>query len=386
MGQEQARREQALELMTRFAERSGLTAGSPLQRYLWTDAFAVCNLLGLARATGESRHTELALRLIDQVHHCLGRHRPDDRRAGWISGLTQAEGEAHPTVGGLRIGKTLPERPPDAPIDQELEWERDGQYFHYLTKWMHALDQVTRSTGQPLFNGWAHELARAAQRAFTYTAANGRSKRMFWKLSIDLSRPLVTSMGQHDPLDGLVTYTQLQATGAAEKPRLDDAIVDFVAMIDPNGLATGDPLGIGGLLIDAYRLAQLEQQGGGNLGLMDMILEAALAGLRHFVRQPDLRLPASRRLAFRELGLAIGLASLQWDDWSTAKRAIRAQVDQLVRYTPLRTEIETFWLKPEHRSVDSWIQHANINEVMLATSLQPTGFLLIPPTRVGHHG
>lgn len=35
---------------------------------------------------------------------------------------------------------------------------------------------------------------------------------MYWKMSIDLSSPLVPSMGQHDPLDGLITYLQLQAT------------------------------------------------------------------------------------------------------------------------------------------------------------------------------
>ena len=35
---------------------------------------------------------------------------------------------------------------------------------------------------------------------------------MYWKMSIDLSYPLVTSMGQHDPLDGLITYSELQAT------------------------------------------------------------------------------------------------------------------------------------------------------------------------------
>ena len=78
--------------MTRFADRTGLTAERPAQRYLWTDAFAVCNFLGLGRATGESRHTELALRLVDRVHHVLGRHRADDpphrmdqrtRRGAW---------------------------------------------------------------------------------------------------------------------------------------------------------------------------------------------------------------------------------------------------------------------------------------------------------------
>ena len=56
----------------RFAERTGLISDLPPKRYLWTDAFAVCNFLGLAQATGEERYTALALRLIDQVHQVLG--------------------------------------------------------------------------------------------------------------------------------------------------------------------------------------------------------------------------------------------------------------------------------------------------------------------------
>lgn len=379
-----ARTEHALELMARFAERTGLTSQRAPQRYLWTDAFAVCNFLGLDRATGESRHGELALHLVQHVHHVLGRHRADDRRRGWISGLDEQQGEAHPTRGGLRIGKPLPERPADEPIDERSEWDRDGQYFHYLTKWMHALDQVTRSTGQSLFNRWARELARAAHRAFTYAPRHGGPKRMYWKLSIDLSRPLVASMGQHDPLDGLVTYAQLEAGAPAEGPTLQDAIGDFSVMIDPRALASADPLGIGGLLVDAYRIAQLEQQGARSLGLLETVLEAARVGLPHYVEQADLRLPAARRLAFRELGLAIGLAAVaRRDAWLAASEDARASIVRLSRYVALRDDIEAFWLRPEHRRVDSWLEHANINDVMLATALAPEGFLVLPSAPAG---
>ena len=62
--------------------------------------------------SGEKRYTELALRLVDRVHHTLGRHRDDDSRTGWISGLSEREGDDHPARGGLRIGKGLPERRP----------------------------------------------------------------------------------------------------------------------------------------------------------------------------------------------------------------------------------------------------------------------------------
>jgi len=375
------RRDEAMRLMARFADRTGLSSSQEAQRYLWTDAFAVCNWLGLDRVTGDERHIELALRLVDQVHHVLGQHRPDDRCSGWISGLAPEDGEAHPTRGGLRIGKPLPEREAEAPIDERLEWERDGQYFHYLTKWMYALDQLARHTGQPLFNEWARELAQAAHQAFVYTPRHGGPKRMYWKLSIDLSRPLVASMGQHDPLDGLLTYTQLEATAAGREPSLSSAIADFAAMVDPAQIASADPLGIGGLLVDAHRVLQLKRQGiHVSVPLEDLLIAAEL-GLRRYCAQPDLRLPAAHRLAFRELGLAIGLAALERREWSEASLGVRSVHDRLLPYMPLRNTVEKFWLEPEHREVAAWTDHLNINEVMLATSLEPSGFLIIPPTR-----
>lgn len=282
--------EKATLLMRRFAERTGLTSDRPTQRYLWTDAFAVCNFLGLARLTGERSYADLALRLVDQVHHVLGRYRADDTRAGWISGLGEREGEAHPTRGGLRIGKALPERGPGEPFDQGLEWDRDGQYFHYLTKWMHALDQVSAATGDRRFNLWARELGEAAHAAFARAGGGRAGRRMVWKMSTDLSRPLVASMGHHDPLDGLITCVQLETTAAlmsaaAQGPDLQRAVADFAAMTDGTDLRTDDPLGLGGLLADAYRVGQLMARGAFEDGmLLERLLEAAHDGLAHSSR------------------------------------------------------------------------------------------------------
>ena len=66
------RTDRAVELMMRFAERTGLTSARPPRRYLWTDAFAVCNFVALSRVTGEGKYTELALRLVEQVHSPSG--------------------------------------------------------------------------------------------------------------------------------------------------------------------------------------------------------------------------------------------------------------------------------------------------------------------------
>lgn len=348
--------------MDRFVERTQVTGGSRPRRYLWTDAFAVRNLLAMASATGESSHVEVALQLIDQVHHVLGRHRPDDSRRGWISGLSDADGEAHPTRGGLRIGKPLPERGPHEAPDERREWDRDGQYFHYLTRWMQALDAAARALQQPAFCVWGRELAVAAHRGFAQGPSSGGRMRMCWKASIDLSRPQVSAMGQHDPLDGFLTCLELDVTAAALQapgPSLAAVAGEFSAMLDADALATADPLGIGGLLMDADRAERLMRAGAlvGHETLLPGLIEVALVGLRSWTSQPDLGLPASRRLAFREIGLAIGLA------------AVPRLAPDLAAYAPLRAEVEAFWLRPEHRRADTWRAHEDINDVMLATSL-----------------
>lgn len=365
---------EAASLMTSFAARTGLTSDRAPRRYLWTDAFAVCNYLELARTTGEEHWRNLALRLVEQVHRELGRHRRDDPRVGWISGANDAEGEAHPTRGGLRIGKPLPERGANEPVDPDLEWERDGQYFHYLTKWMHALDQVARTTGRAVFHTWARELASGAHRIFGFGPSWDR--RMIWKASIDGGRPLVRSMGQHDALDGFVTVAELDATSAAlgvdAVPSLAEASADYAKMLERVDLPTSDPLGLGGLLFDAARLAQA----GGPSELVTALLEACLVGLRAYVDAPDLRAPAHRRLAFRELGLAIGLSALPL----LARNVGRELLAALDDYAPLEHDIVAFWREDEHRQARSWVEHADINDVMLATSLVPNGFLLFMPT------
>jgi len=214
---------------------------------------------------------------------------------------------------------------------------------------------------------------------------------MVWKMSTDLSRPLVASMGQHDPLDGLITCVQLETTAslmssAAQGPSLERAVADFAAMIDGIDLRTEDPLGLGGLLADAYRVAQLMARGAFEDGiLLKSLLAVAQEGLVHYAQHGDWQQPASRRLAFRELGLAVGLAAiqrLQKDTDDGRRRAfgsdeLRVRVHALGSHVGLRAAIVSSWLDPEHQRVRTWLEHRDINEVMLATGLVPDGFLLI---------
>ena len=375
--------------MTDFARLTGLlpAAGVP-QRYLWTDAFAVCNLLGLYRETGDEKLRDLALQLVGQVHSTLGRYRQDDKRAGWISGLDGEEATLHPTAGGLRIGKQFKERKATEPLNERLEWDRDGQYFHYLTKWMHALDRVTRVTGEFTYNRWAIELARTSHARFVYAPSADRQKRMYWKMSTDLSYPLVQSMGLHDPLDGLITYTRLAATAAGDpegSADLGEEIADMAGMCKGRSWVTDDPLGIGGLLSDTLSVARLMTAGYfSQSGLLVILLEAALLGLKAFDLD-RMNLPANDRLAFRELGLSIGLRAFQGlSDLIGRNKPLFPEeydLDDRIRalrpYERLAETIEAFWLQPEHRQGDLWMTDRNINMVMLATSISPAGYLTL---------
>ncbi len=372
-------------LMEEFAETTGVSGKSKPRRYLWTDAFAVCNFLGLFQQSGNDRFLKFAQELVNQVHFILGRHRDDDRRHGWISGLSEEEGERHPTRGGLRIGKTLQEREPDEPQNSQIEWERDGQYFHYLTKWIHALHRMACVTGDSRYQQWAAELAATAHASFTHEMSPSGPKRMVWKMSIDLSRPLVYSMGQHDPLDGLVTCLELQSTEqfkAEVGVDLTGAIADLNEMSGQTSLATDDPLGIGGLLDSATRLAQLVFQRGvmrhNLLHLLHQLLIAAGFSLESFSRSYLLGLAAEHRLAFRELGLSIGIHGLQRIGPLVAQdRDLSADSDSLMPYQPLAKQISTFWSDPARRVSSTWMDHRDINSVMLATSLAPEGYLLL---------
>jgi hypothetical protein len=379
---------QVAQIMTDFARFTGLSPeeGTPT-RYLWTDAFGVCNFLGLFEKTKDPQYRDLALGLVEQTHRVLGRHRNDDRRTGWISGLTDEEGAGHPTSGGLRIGKKLRERRPGEPFDERLEWDRDGQYFHYLTKWMHALDRMTSVTGDFKYNRWALELARVACAKFVHEAPRGGSKRMAWKMSIDLSHPLVPHMGQHDPLEGLVAFSEIDATGLADSDKPGDLRPEIAVMEEMcrgKGWVTDDPLGLGSLLSDAYGVAQLMTRGYFlSNDLLFSLLDIASQGLQAFAGQGALNDAPDYRLPFRELGLAIGLEAAErlaifvTQNPGVFEKApgIKQGIEAVQKHTPLAKTIEQFWLDPEHRKVETWTEHRNINMVMLATCLSPDGYL-----------
>jgi hypothetical protein len=253
---------------------------------------------------------------------------------------------------------------------------------------MHALDCMARATGDATYNRWARELAEASHDAFVYSPAGSDVPQMYWKMRIDLSAPLVESMAETDPVDGSVTARRLQVTAQTlnddEGPSLEAAVRDFDAMIESRGLSSIDPLSLGGLLMEAHREGQLLAETDlGNRELFRTLLMSARRGLERYSARRDPRAPAERRTAFRELGLVVGLRALEQlehraekDDALVPRGSTEAShLNALSNHLEFADVLVHFWQRADARDTDNWRDHENINQVMLATALAPSGYL-----------
>lgn len=113
------------------------------------------------------------------------------------------------------------------------------------------------------------------------------------------------------------------------------------------------------------------------------VIDAAAAGLEHVAGGGELAEPPSHRLAFRELGLAIGLhaahrlahATQSGVPDASSADLLDAFLARVLPRLPLAGRIERPWLQREHRRLLAWLEHRDINDVMLATGLAPDGYL-----------
>lgn len=365
--QTKVRIEKAKHLMDSFAERTGIRTGNQKsrERYLWTDAFAVQTFFGLSHIFEDATYRKDAFNLIELVHENLGKFHPDDGRKGWISGLSDEEGKNYPTAGGLRIGKKLPEREQGEIFDERLEWERDGQYFHYHTRWIFSLLLAARESGDKKYAFWAADLLKAGNR-FIYSSGIGY--RMYWKMSTDLSRPLVTGMGGHDPLEGLICSLSIKEQISEEESGIATVKHKFKELCSNKSWSTSDSLGIGGLLFNTLKAAGFpEPQELPPSAKPERLLQESIISLEDYVSVKETSYPAHRRLAFRECGLSLGLRSYQGNKEKLISK--NPTFEQLDNYVFLAKEVEDFWLQPDHQKASTWTEHENINAVSLAASL-----------------
>ncbi|MFZ1036865.1 MAG: hypothetical protein WAN57_06630, partial [Smithella sp.] len=62
---------------------------------------------------------------------------------------------------------------------------------------------------------------------------------------------------------------------------------------------------------------------------------------------------------------------------SFSTTSVAHQLEKILRFSVLAPTIEDFWLTPDRRRAGTWIEHRDINDVMLVTSLVPEGFLSV---------
>lgn len=246
---------------------------------------------------------------------------------------------------------------------------------------MDALSRASSILDEPEYLRHARELAKAVFPHFLQRSPSGAPFGLAWKMSVDLSIAQVPGINPHDALDGYVTYRQLERN--RETGELAEEI-DTLRRLSLGGRwATDDPLGIGGLLFDAFRLAGLPYRDTVDERIATDVLAGAQVGLQHFLLGGTLDAPAYRRLAFRELGLAIGLHAMS--SIATARdspglfRPDTSQLPSPDAGEELGRQLVAFWSEPQRRSEPLWLEHRDINDVMLATALlDAIGFASAP--------
>ncbi|OXV07277.1 hypothetical protein Egran_04957 [Elaphomyces granulatus] len=349
-------------------------SGGHRGRYLWTDAFGVINFLTLHQelsgtATGkqDTRYLMLARRLVDTVHDVLGRTR--DGRA-LLPGAT----DENPLGGGLRIGK-IDESGPDG----------DGQYHHYLTIWMFALNRLSLATGEPTYNRQAVALAKAIHPRFFVNRQSTRPQ-MVWKMAMDLSTALVPSEGNLDPIDGYVVFRLLQALALENNDGkvLDEEIGDYKRVMERKGehSVSSDPLDLGMTLWTTHWFAEREDWATRLAGKCIERICTLLGFLFSYSPRDELfeidhHLERSirYRLAFREFGTCLGIRCYSAPESAATKRKERP-----IDLTSYAEAIIASWepyMKLSMSKASDFTSIADdlrpINRVMYATALVPGG-------------
>ncbi|KAK0718349.1 hypothetical protein B0T26DRAFT_646599 [Lasiosphaeria miniovina] len=310
-------------------------AGGHRGRYLWTDAFGLINFITLSKETASPVYLTLAKRLAVTVHDVLGRTRDGTAR------LPRAT-DAEPLKGGLRIGKV-----------EAHGSDGDGQYHHYLTLWMFALNRLALSSGDKKYNQLAVQLAKAVHPHFVLRKGAG-GLRMVWKVSTDMENVLVPSEGHLDAATGFVVYRLLQRTAEhlhGPPGVLNNEIADYRQLIshEVKMRTSSDPLdlGMGLWMCHFFR----DEDWASVLGSQSLEVARIILDEKHGLMARD---PA-RRLAFREFGACLGLECFGIDDELTAR--VAAVID--------------FWQKYLYGSAEEDLRPISL--VMYASALIPGG-------------
>ena len=285
----------------------------------------------MSKELDDPSHLIRASRLVETVHNVLGRTRDG---SSWLPGAS----EQNPVGGGLRIGK-----------EDEGGSDGDGQYHHYLTLWMFALNRLSKATNDSSYNDRAIAMAKAIHPHFFVNKESERP-RMVWKISMDRKRVLVPSQGNLDPLDGLVVFRKLQAA-SSDPSILQEEISDYRKVIELKGrhFVSSDTLDLGMTLWTSHWLEENEPY-------FEDLIKQAERQVHELFDKDYMSISTHRRLAFREYGTCLGIGCMKAPD------------KKLQAY---RDSITETWEK--HRSSTPGDLRA-ISEVMRAAALIPGAF------------
>jgi len=169
---------------------------------------------------------------------------------------------------------------------------------------------------------------------------------MYWKMSIDLSKPAVLSEGNLDPYDGYITYRMLQET-SADDSILAKEIGDMKKMVEQKYALyrSDDTLDLGeALWIAHFYPTETWAQ---------VLSQRSFQSLEKLYREGEFNADVRYRLAFREFGTTIGvqtndLVGIEWKE--------RVKL------------LNHFW------SDKLYIRDRDITPVMYCTSLNPGVF------------
>jgi hypothetical protein len=244
---------------------------------------------------------------------------------------------------------------------------------------------MTLATGDPAFNDSAISLARAVHPNF-FVDRDSSSPRMVWKISMDMSRILVHSEGNLDPIDGYVVFKTL-AAASGKADTLKDEIEDYAKVMQRKGqyFASEDMLDLGMSSWTSHWMRGKEEWA-------TVLAKRCARQLREYTRihtqyrissyRTNSRIASSRshrlarivsltvyaedmfksgyndmparyRLAFREYGACLGIQCLEPDEYLLRKK----------------DEVVAFWEKYRETHDDL----RPITEVMRAAALIPGG-------------
>ena len=277
-------------------------------------------------------------KLVKTVHECLGSPRSNDKDDAMKIDLSPSSPTGHV---GLRIGKLHSTKVTDYGM------EYDGQYWHYVDKWLLALAR----------SGHVNEGVHIAKSCFLafFDADHGGIR---WKLSVDSTAPpsLRYAGPSDDALVALIVFSILEAARARESggggndngngdgaPSLRDEIQMLKsALTGYKPRVTNDPLGWGlEAMYDQYLTGKPRTR----------MLAATHESALH---------PSHLSLPFRLYGAMIG-ARIAGEEV-----APKAKVDRLIEMS-LRHE--------ENIMERGGEEHSSINRVMLAMCLLCPGVL-----------